>query len=215
MKALTFKDFEELQKTKHKSLYNVIVFCGDVFLAVIDAVRHPFKIRLRETFYYLEQCGVKSIPIVLLICFLLGMILAFQGALQLSKFGTEIFIVDLVSFSVLMELGPFMVAIIATGRAGSAFAAEIGTMIADEEVNALSTMGISISRFIVIPKLLAMIIALPILSAFGDIAALLGGMFVGNIMADIPMAAYYTRTINILAPGVSVELNSGDGCTTL
>ena len=201
MKALTFKDFEELQKTKHKSLYNVIVFCGDVFLAVIDAVRHPFKIRLRETFYYLEQCGVKSIPIVLLICFLLGMILAFQGALQLSKFGTEIFIVDLVSFSVLMELGPFMVAIIATGRAGSAFAAEIGTMIADEEVNALSTMGISISRFIVIPKLLAMVIALPILSAFGDIAALLGGMFVGNIMADIPMAAYYTRTINILAPG--------------
>lgn len=201
MKSLNFRDFENWQKTKHKGLYSFTVFCGDVFLAVIDAVRHPFRIRFRETLYYLEQCGVKSIPIVLLICFLLGMILAFQGALQLSKFGTEIFIVDLVSFSVLMELGPFMVAIIATGRAGSAFAAEIGTMIADEEINALSTMGISISRFIVIPKLIAMVIALPILSAFGDIAALLGGMCVGNVIADIPIAAYYTRTINILDPG--------------
>ena len=201
MRMLKFSDIEKWQKTHHKNSYDFFVFCGDVFLAILDAVRHPFRIRWRETFYYLEQCGVKSVPIVLLICFLLGMILAFQGALQLSKFGTEIFIVDLVSFSVLMELGPFMVAIIATGRAGSAFAAEIGTMIADEEVNALSTMGISIARFLVIPKLIAMLIALPLLSAFGDIAALLGGMVVGNGMADIPIAAYYTRTVNILSAG--------------
>lgn len=201
MRMLNFADIEKWQKKRHKKVYDLFVFCGDVFLAVIDAVRHPFRIRMRETLYYLEQCGVKSVPIVLLICFLLGMILAFQGALQLSKFGTEIFIVDLVSFSVLKELGPFMVAIIATGRAGSAFAAEIGTMIADEEVNALSTMGISIARFIVIPKLIAMMIALPILSAFGDIAALLGGMFVGNTLADIPLGAYYARTVNILDAG--------------
>lgn len=195
---LNFSNFEKWQKKHHKNVYDFFVFSGEVFLAIIETVRHPFRIRGRETLYYLEQCGVKSVPIVLLICFLLGMILAFQGALQLSKFGTEIFIVDLVSFSVLKELGPFMVAIIATGRAGSAFAAEIGTMIADEEVNALSTMGVPIARFLVIPKLIAMLIALPILSAFGDIAALLGGMFVGNVMADIPIAAYYTRTINIL-----------------
>ena len=198
MRILKFANIEKWHKTRHRESYNFIVFCGDVTLAVIDAIRHLFRIRGRETLYYLEQCGVKSVPIVLLICFLLGMILAFQGALQLSKFGTEIFIVDLVSFSVLKELGPFMVAIIATGRAGSAFAAEIGTMIADEEVNALSTMGISIPRFLVIPKLIAMMIALPVLSAFGDIAALLGGMFVGNVMADIPLGAYYARTVNIL-----------------
>ncbi len=201
MRMLNFTDIEKWQKKRHKKVYDFFVFCGEVFLALVDAVRHPFRIRMRETLYYLEQCGVKSVPIVLLICFLLGMILAFQGALQLSKFGTEIFIVDLVSFSVLMELGPFMVAIIATGRAGSAFAAEIGTMIADEEVNALSTMGISIARFIVIPKLIAMMIAMPILSAFGDIAALFGGMVVGNVMADIPIGAYLTRTINILDAG--------------
>ncbi len=201
MRMLNFADIEKWQKKRNKKVYDFFVFCGDVFLAVVDAVRHPFNIRMRETLYYLEQCGVQSVPIVLLICFLLGMILAFQGALQLSKFGTEIFIVDMVSFSVLKELGPFMVAIIATGRAGSAFAAEIGTMIADEEVNALSTMGISIPRFIIIPKLIAMMIALPILSAFGDIAALLGGMFVGNIMADIPIGAYYMRTVNILDAG--------------
>ena len=201
MRTVDFSVFEQWYKKRHRSVYDFFVFCGEVFLAIAEAVRHPFRIRGRETLYYLEQCGVKSVPIVLLICFLLGMILAFQGALQLSQFGTEIFIVDLVSFSVLKELGPFMVAIIATGRAGSAFAAEIGTMIADEEVNALSTMGISISRFLVIPKLIAMMIALPVLSAFGDIAALLGGMFVGNIMADIPIAAYYARTVNILEPG--------------
>ncbi len=201
MRVYRFADFETWQKKRHKKFYGFAVFCGEVFLAIIDAIRHPFRIRGRETLYYLEQCGVRSVPIVLLICFLLGMILAFQGALQLSKFGTEIFIVDLVSFSVLTELGPFMVAIIATGRAGSAFAAEIGTMIADEEVNALSTMGISIARFLIIPKLIAMIIAMPILSAFGDLAALLGGMFVGNIMADIPIGAYYARTVNILDAG--------------
>lgn len=201
MPKFNFADLEKQIKFNHKSTYDFFTFCGDIFLAIIDTVRHPFRIRGRETLYYLEQCGVKSVPIVLLICFLLGMILAFQGALQLSKFGTEIFIVDLVSFSVLKELGPFMVAIIATGRAGSAFAAEIGTMIADEEVNALSTMGISIARFLVIPKLAAMLIALPILSVFGDIAALFGGLFVGNIMADIPVGAYIGRTINILDPG--------------
>ncbi|MBR7127071.1 MAG: ABC transporter permease [Lentisphaeria bacterium] len=169
-------------------------------IAFVEALRNPFKIRWRETFYYLEQCGVKSLPIVLIICFLLGVILAFQGALQLAQFGTQIFIVDLVGWSVLMELGPFMVAIIATGRAGSAFAAEIGTMIADEEVNALKTMGISVARFLVIPKLLALAIAMPILTCFGNIAALLGGLFIGVTVGDVPLAAYVSRTLTVLTP---------------
>ncbi len=187
-------------KSKHYELYQCLDFLGNTASALLEALRHPFKIRWRETFYYLEQCGVKSLPIVLIICFLLGTILAFQGALQLAQFGTQIFIVDLVGWSVLMELGPVMVAIIATGRAGSAFAAEIGTMIVDEEVNALNTMGISVARFLVIPKLIALSVAMPLLTCFGNIAALLGGLCIGVTVGDVPMAAYITRTFNVLTP---------------
>ncbi len=191
---------EKITREKCYELFQFLSFLGEVVIAFVEALRNPFKIRWRETFYYLEQCGVKSLPIVLIICFLLGVILAFQGALQLAQFGTQIFIVDLVGWSVLMELGPFMVAIIATGRAGSAFAAEIGTMIADEEVNALKTMGISVARFLVIPKLLALAIAMPILTCFGNIAALLGGLFIGVTVGDVPLAAYVSRTLTVLTP---------------
>lgn len=194
----SFAKVEKFTQARCYEFYQFIVFMGEVSLAIIDAFRHPFKIRWRETLYYLEQCGAKSLPIVLIICFLLGVILGFQGVLQLAKFGTQIFIVDLVGWSILKELGPFMVAMIATGRAGSSFAAEIGTMIADEEVSALSTMGISVARFLVIPKLIALIIALPLLSCFGDIAALLGGLFIGVTLGDVPFDAYVTRTINVL-----------------
>ena len=191
---------ESSVKSKHYELYQFLDFLGNTVIALVEALRHPFKIRWRETFYYLEQCGVKSLPIVLIICFLLGTILAFQGALQLAQFGTQIFIVDLVGWSVLMELGPVMVAIIATGRAGSAFAAEIGTMIVDEEVNALNTMGISVARFLVIPKLIALSVAMPLLTCFGNIAALFGGLCIGVTVGDVPMAAYVTRTFNVLTP---------------
>ena len=182
---------DKIEKKLRKNNYGVfqfLEFLGETSIAFVEALRNPFKIRWRETFYYLEQCGVKSLPIVLIICFLLGVILAFQGALQLAQFGTQIFIVDLVGWSVLMELGPFMVAIIATGRAGSAFAAEIGTMIADEEVNALSTMGISVARFLVIPKLLALAVAMPLLTCFGNIAALIGGLFIGVTVGGVIIA---------------------------
>ena len=194
---------DKIEKKLRKNNYGVfqfLDFLGETSIAFVEALRNPFKIRWRETFYYLEQCGVKSLPIVLIICFLLGVILAFQGALQLAQFGTQIFIVDLVGWSVLMELGPFMVAIIATGRAGSAFAAEIGTMIADEEVNALSTMGISVARFLVIPKLLALAVAMPLLTCFGNIAALIGGLFIGVTVGDVPMTAYVSRTLTVLTP---------------
>ncbi len=193
-----FNKIENFSKEHLKGFYRFMIFLGEVSLSILNAIRRPTKIRWRETLYYLELCGVKSVAIVIVICFLLGCILAFQGALQLKQFGTEIFIVDLVGFSVLQELGPFMVAIIATGRAGSAFAAEIGTMIVDEEVYALSTMGISVPRFLVIPKLIALMISLPILSAIGDIAAIFGGFFIGVTYANIPMAAYLSRTISVL-----------------
>jgi phospholipid/cholesterol/gamma-HCH transport system permease protein len=148
----------------------------------------------------MDLCGSRALPIVLVICFSMGLILAFQAAVQARKIGGEIFVADAVGFSILKELGPLMVAIIATGRAGSAFAAEIGTMKVNEEINALKTMGFSPCLFLVMPKLIAMAIAMPVLTIFGDISGLLGGLTVGVTMLDLPAMAYYTRTISVLAP---------------
>ena len=155
-------------------------------------------LRLKDLVYYLDLCGTKSLGVVLLISALMGMVLAIQGALQLKKVGTDIFIVDLVGFAVLKEFGPLMVAIIATGRAGSAFAAEIGTMKVNEEIFALKTLGISPESFLVVPKLISMLIAMPLLTVFADAAGILGGAAVGITYMDIPPGAYMERTFDVL-----------------
>lgn len=191
---------ETLWKPLAKSARFLVEFTGAIAKESWECVRHPRSFRVENMMYYLDLCGRKSLPIVLLICFLLGMILGLQAALQMRKFGTEIFVADLVGFSLLKELGPLMVAIIATGRAGSAFAAEIGTMKVDEEIGALATMGVSPVRFLVIPKLAAMMISLPLLTVFGDLAGLIGGLSVGTCWLEIPAAAYWNRTLSVLSP---------------
>lgn len=149
--------------------------------------------RRRETAYYLDLCGVQSLGIVLLLCFLMGAVVGFNGILQLKKFGSEIFVVELVGFSILKEFGPLMVAMISTGRAGSAFAAEIGTMQVDEEVSALATLGIRPEGYLVLPKLTAMLVALPLLTVFGDIAGLFGGQIVAQLSAGLTASTYWSR----------------------
>ena len=189
-----------IAQSAHRNSRRTVEFIGAIWNESLYTLRHPCKFRRQDMMYYLELCGRKSLGIVLLICFLMGMILALQAALQMRKFGTEIFVADLVGFSLLKELGPLMVAMIATGRAGSAFAAEIGTMKVDEEVSALTTMGISPVRFLVLPKLLAMMIALPLLTVFGDVAGLIGGLSVGVTWLDIPVQAYWDRSMAVLSP---------------
>lgn len=184
----------------HRRFYRMVAFVGAVCCEIVHDLRHWRKFRWKDTLYYLDLCGRKSVSIVFLICFLMGMVLALQAALQMRKFGTELFVADLVGFSILKELGPLMVAMIATGRAGSAFAAEIGTMKVNEEVSALTTMGVSPVHFLVIPKLAAMMISLPLLTVFGDIAGLLGGLFIGVTWLDLPAQAYWSRSMEVLAP---------------
>ena len=181
-----------------KQCRKLLEFLGAIVLDIGQDLRHPGKHRIRETWYYLDLCGRQSLGIVLLICGLMGFILALQGGLLIRQYGGELFVADLVGYALLKELGPLMVAMIATGRAGSAFAAEIGTMRADEEISAMCTMGISPTRFLVVPKLLAMFFALPLLTVFGDIAGIIGGMFIGIPYLDIPAAAYWTRTFEVL-----------------
>ncbi len=187
-----------------KSSLKPIEFIGSI-ARILPNLFRPKGIRRRDLWYYLDLCGAKSLPIVLLITFPMGAIMAIQADLQLSKFGTEIFTVDLVGFSVLKEFGPLMVAIILTGRAGSAFAAEIGTMKVNEEISALETMGISSISYLVLPKLVAMAIAEPILTVFADFAGIIGGMSIGVSVMEIPIAAYWDRTINVL-DGVTLLL---------
>ncbi len=182
--------------SRYQRFIRLLEFIGKVGVQL----KYVGRVRRKNLLYHLEQCGHQSLGISLLVCFLMGMILAIQSGLQLQQFGSEIFVADLVGFSVIKELGPFMIAIIATGRAGSAFAAEISTMKIDDEIDALETLGMNSIHFLVIPKLLAMLIAVPLLTIFGDIAGLLGGMLVGNISLGIPFSAYYLRTTEVLYP---------------
>ena len=187
-----------------KSWRESLIFWGETAASLGLLFYKPRKLRWSSFFYYLDMCGALALPIVLLICFLMGVILAFQAAVQMQKYGADIFVADLVGFSMLKEFGPLMVAIIATGRAGSSFAAEIGSMKAEEEISALTTMGISPVRFLVVPKLLAMVIALPVLIIFADIAGIIGGMAVCWGFLGLPMESYLSRTAEVLSPMVLV-----------
>ena len=178
-------------------LADPVVFIGAVALA-LPSLFGKRGIRKREVLYYLDLCGVRSVSIVVLICLLMGAVMGIQAALQLRKVGTEIFIVDLVGLAVLKEFGPLMVAMIATGRAGSAFAAEIGTMKVNEEISALQTMGIRPEAYLVLPKLAAMLVAMPLLAAIGDVAGLAGGMAIGVSYTDLTLAVYWERTVSAL-----------------
>ena len=170
-----------------KETLNLILFIGEVSSACIDAVRQPKKIRWRETLFYMNMCGSDGLPITALICLLTGIILGYQCAVQMHKYGADAFLPGLVGCSVVRELGPMMVAIVATGRAGSAFAAEIGTMKVSEEIDAMRTMGFIPERFLVIPKLIAMMLMIPMLTTIGDIMGIVGGMIVGNSALGMPL----------------------------
>ena len=174
----------------------LLSFTGELILGVRDAVLHPGRVRWRETWQYMERTGVDALPIVALISFLMGLITAFQAAVQLTQFGADIYIANLVSLSISRELGPLMTAIIAAGRSGAAFAAEIGTMKVSDEVDALTTMGFDRTRFLVTPKVLAMLIMLPCLTVFADLIGMLGGLTVATLGLDLP-AQVYVRQLRV------------------
>ena len=177
---------------------NIISFIGEVFVEVINSIKSPKKVKWDRVLYYMEMCGREATSIVVLICFLMGLILGFQAAIQLKQFGTDIYVANLVGLSVVKELGPLMVAMISTGRAGSAFAAELGTMKVNQEIDAMTTMGFVPYRFLVIPKLFAMIFVMPILTLIGDLLGILGGFFVGMVQLKIPFIAYLNQTIRAI-----------------
>jgi len=195
------KSISTIFVVKFRALSNAAEEPLEFLGAVVCAMPSLFKkrgLRMRDLTYYFDICGVKSLFVVLLISLLMGLVLGFQSAIQLQKMGTDIFIVDLVALAVLKELGPLMTAMIATGRAGSAFAAEIGTMKVNEEISALKTLGLRPEAFLVLPKLVAMLAAMPLLTVFGDAAGVAGGMAVGVFHMGIPSSAYWERMLTVV-----------------
>ncbi len=194
----------KIAKVGEKFIQNIqrvklaIAFLGEAAHASWEAICSPRKIRWKETLKCINMCGFDGLPIVIMICFLMGLVLGINAAIILSQWGTEIYMADMIGLSIVKELGPIMVAVIGTGRCGSAFAAEIGTMKINEEVDALSTMGLSPSRFLIIPKLIAMLFVTPFLAIFGNFAGIIGGFSVGYFQLDIPAVTYYNRTVQII-----------------
>ncbi len=170
-----------------------VVFVGEIIIGLGDALRQPRRIRWGDTWMYMQRSGRDALPIVSLISFLMGLITAFQAAVQLRQFGADIYVANLVGLSITRELGPLMTAIIAAGRAGAAFAAEIGTMKVSEEVDALAAMGLDRTRFLITPKVLALLFMLPLLTLYADAVGILGGLVVASAGLDIPVQVYFRQ----------------------
>ncbi len=184
---------------------NVLYAISRVCLLMVDTfdwiVARPLRgqgLRVRSTILHLVEFGVNSFPVVGLVCFLVGAIMAMQASYQLSRFGAQQFIADLVSVAAMRELAPLMTAVLVTGRCGSAIAAEIGSMKVAEEIDALEVMGINPIRFLVAPKFLAMLIAVPALTALATLVMIAGGHLLSTAVVGIDAGLYLERTASAL-----------------
>jgi phospholipid/cholesterol/gamma-HCH transport system permease protein len=179
-------------------LMAVLDFFGRLVRAVWFSIRHPRQLNLRDVGLTMERAGADAAPIVMLINFLIGFVMAYQSALQLKQFGANIYVADLVGVSMTRELGPLMTAIIVCGRTGAAFAAELGTMKVSEEVDALRTLGFMPLRYLVLPRLLGLLLVVPLLTLLADAVGVLGGLLVGALTLDITPLAYWGETLKVV-----------------
>jgi phospholipid/cholesterol/gamma-HCH transport system permease protein len=171
----------------------MLAFIGENAIVLLRSLVQPRRIRWRAVLYNLQIAGFEALPITGLLSFLMGVVIAYQGADQLQRFGANIFIADLVGLSMLRELSPLVTAIIVAGRSGSAYTAQIGTMKINEEIDALRTIGVGPLELLVLPKILALVIALPLLAVFADIAGILGGMLMARSMLDVSFDVFLDR----------------------
>jgi len=182
-----------LAVAKLNEFYLFLNFLGMIFIASIKLLKKPLPISLRSIIYTLESSGVYAIPLIALLSFLIGMVLAYQMGLQLINYGANIYIVDLLGVSILREFAPLMTAIIVAGRSGSAFTAQIGTMKIGEEVDAIVTMGLSPIDILIVPKIWGLSITLPLLSILACIFGVAGGMLVSQTMLKISYLDFLNR----------------------
>ena len=174
--------------------------------AVFDAFRHPARIKWRSVSYYMDSCGSDAMPIIGLLGFLIGVILAFQAIVQLGRFGVEGYVVNLVGTVIVTELAPLVTAVVLAGRTGSSFAAELGSMKADEEIDAMFTSGFDIGRYLILPKFLALIVIMPGLTIISDACGIIGGMVIVCTMLNTSVAEYLLKSFEIIQP---IDLTQG------
>lgn len=169
-------------------------FVGEASAAALRMIRGQARLRRSDLTWNIEQSGVRALGIVSLISFLVGLILAFVGAVQLRQFGAQIYVADLVGLGMVREMGAMMAGIIMAGRTGAAFAAQLGTMRVNEEIDALTTMGISPMEFLVLPRMVALALMMPLLCLYADLLGILGGAFVGIGTLDLEPILYFEQT---------------------
>jgi phospholipid/cholesterol/gamma-HCH transport system permease protein len=170
-----------------------LAFVGEAFAALARSILAPRRIRWLAILHNMETAGFDALPITGLLSFLMGIVIAYQGADQLQRFGANIFVADLVGIAMLRELSPLLTAIIVAGRSGSAYAAQIGTMKVTEEIDALRTVGVGPQELLVLPKMLALIVVLPLLTVYTDITGVLGGMLMAQTKLDVSFEAFIDR----------------------
>jgi phospholipid/cholesterol/gamma-HCH transport system permease protein len=174
----------------------MLSFFGQVIGAMGGVIRHPRRLRLTSVVYHCQQVGVQAVPIVALMAFLIGVVLAFQGSAQLRQFGAEVFVVDLIAISILRELGILLTAIIVAGRSGSAFTAAIGSMKMREEIDAMRTLGLDPVAILILPRVLALVLMLPALGLIANVSGLFGGALMSWIELDVSPAVFQARLVS-------------------
>lgn len=185
------QDFIDLAR----STGEILAFVGEVTLAVRSMVAGRARFRRSELWLLIEEVGADALPIISLISFLVGLILGYIGDQQLAQFGARIFVADLVGLAIVIQMGALITAIVLAGRTGAAFAAQLGTMQVNEEIDALRTLGISPVEFLVLPRLIALVAMTPLLAIYANLTGILGGAFAGTVVGGLNPAEYFTETV--------------------
>jgi phospholipid/cholesterol/gamma-HCH transport system permease protein len=184
-----------------KSSGEMLAFLGEAVIALGNAARGRARFRASDVFLVLQDCGPHALPIVTLISFLVGMILAFVGLVQLQQFGADIYVANLVAVAMVREMGGMMTGIIMAGRTGAAFAAQLGTMNVSDEISAFRTLGIPPTEFLVLPRMLALIFAVPLLTVYANVVGMFGGSVVTGLLSDVSLLQYYVQTASSVTLG--------------
>jgi phospholipid/cholesterol/gamma-HCH transport system permease protein len=193
-----FHSVGEVALQAQSGVYQAVNFIGESVLAGLNMLRARAQFRWSDTLVVMQEVGPEALGVVALINFLVGVILAFVGAVQLRQFGAAIYVADLVAIGTVREMGALMTGIILSGRTGAAFAAQLGTMKVNEEIDAFKTFGISPIEFLVLPRILALLLMMPLLVIFADAIALFGGYVISVSMLDVTSVEYFNRSVEAI-----------------
>jgi phospholipid/cholesterol/gamma-HCH transport system permease protein len=181
-----------------ESMGEMLKFLGEMSITFVRLFRMKARFRTVDLFLLIQQCGAEALPIVTLISFLVGVILAFVGAVQLKQFGAQIYVADLVGIAMVHDMSAMMTGIIMAGRTGAAFAAQLGTMKVTQELDAFSTMGFSPLEFLVLPRVIALVLMMPLLCLYSDFVGVMGGAAIGVGMLDLSWTTYFRETTSAI-----------------